>query len=67
MFPKCPQNVYHISINLCTHFVCKIKRTKAAKICIENVYKSLSKYSILYINSGGNRKLREAVIMGTFL
>ena len=49
-FPKCTQNVSHILINFRTHFVCKIKRTKAAKICIENVYKSLSKYSILYIN-----------------
>ena len=42
MYTKCIQNVSHIS-TLYIHFVYKIKRTIAAKFCIQNVYKSLLK------------------------
>ena len=38
MYARCLQNVSQISINFCMHFVYKIKRTMAAKICIQNVY-----------------------------
>ena len=30
MYTKCIQNIYHISINFCIHFVNKIKRTVTA-------------------------------------
>ena len=48
MYTKCVQNVNHISTNFCIHFVNKIKRTMAAKFCIQNVYKSLSKCEIYF-------------------
>ena len=34
MYTTCIQNVYHISINLCIHFVYKIKRTIPPKFCV---------------------------------
>ena len=49
MYTKCVQNVNHISTNFCIHFVNKIKRTMAAKFCIQNVYKSLSKCGIYFV------------------
>ena len=49
MYTKCIQNVSHISKNFCTHFVLKIKRTVAAKFCIQNAHKSLKNVGyILY-------------------
>ena len=39
MNTQCIQNVSHISMNICIHFVYKIKRTVVAKFCIQNVYK----------------------------
>ena len=38
MYTKFLENVSHILTNLCISFVYKIKRTVAAKICIQNVY-----------------------------
>ena len=37
MYTKCIQNITHTLANLCIHFVYKIKRTMAAKFCIQNV------------------------------
>ena len=34
MYTTCIQNLYHISINLCIHFVYKIKRTIPPKFCV---------------------------------
>ena len=49
MYTKCIQNVSHISRIFWIHFVYKIKRTTAAKFCIQNVYKSLSKCGIQFV------------------
>ena len=38
MYMKCIQNVPHISANFCIHFVHKIKRTMAAKFCIQQKF-----------------------------
>ena len=46
MYIKCIKNVFiHSSTNFCIYFVCKIK-TMAAKNCIQNIYKILSKCRI---------------------
>ena len=50
MYTKCIQNVYHISTSFCTQFVNKIKRTMPAKFCIQNVYKTLSKCGIHFVD-----------------
>ena len=40
---KCIQNISRILTNFCLHFVYKIKRTMAAKSCMQKACKSLSK------------------------
>ena len=37
VYNRCIQNVSNISTNFCIHFVYKIERTMAFKICIQNV------------------------------
>ena len=43
------QDVSHILTNFCLYFVYQIKRIMAAKICIRNVYKKLSKCRIHFV------------------
>ena len=48
MYTKCIENIYPLSTNFFIHFEYKIKRTMAAKFCIQNLDKRM-KYVIHFV------------------